>query len=197
MMLPANNKSIPTSIRDSLGIAFFVCAAILSAIAAWEKPSILTWLNTVHNALLACLYTRRLPARRTDTIGLVLALAAACLPVLGESTPAGISPAWTVTGIAGELLVLWSLIALGGHFGIAPADRGLVVSGPYNFVRHPMYTGELVLRMALSAGSGSAWFLMPLMLALQVLRAFREERIISGYQAYADRVPWLFLPGIF
>jgi protein-S-isoprenylcysteine O-methyltransferase Ste14 len=191
------NKSLPAYVRDSLGIAFFVFAAILSGVATLKNPSILAALNTLHNAILAFLYATRLPARRTDRIGLVLALAVACLPMLGESSTGDIPPAWTATGIAGELLVLWSLTSLGGHFGIAPADRGLAVSGPYNFIRHPMYTGELVLRLALSAGSADAWFLMPLMLAMQTLRAFREEKIIAGYKGYADRVPWMFLPGIF
>jgi len=183
--------------RSLFGAAFFLFAAVLAGVAAWEKPSILAVLNTGHNILLAFLYATRLPARKTDRTGLILGLAAALLPILSESNPAGLVPVLTAIGIAGELIVLWSLIKLGRRFGIAPADRGLVVSGPYRFVRHPMYTGELILRLALSAGSGSAWFLIPLMLVLQALRAIREERVITGYADYARRVPWRFLPGIF
>jgi hypothetical protein len=51
--------------------------------------------------------------------------------------------------------------------------------------------------LALSAGSSSAWFLIPLMLVLQALRAIREEKVITGYADYANLVRWRFLPGIF
>jgi protein-S-isoprenylcysteine O-methyltransferase Ste14 len=186
--------------RSLFGAAFFLFAAVLAGMAAWEKPSILAALNTGHNLILAFLYATRLPARKTDRTGLILGLTAALLPILSETNPAGPVPALTVLGIAGEVIVLWSLIKLGRRFGIAPADRGLVVSGPYRFVRHPMYAGELILRLALSAsfaGSSSAWFLIPLMLVLQGLRAIREERVITGYADYARRVPWRFLPGLF
>jgi protein-S-isoprenylcysteine O-methyltransferase Ste14 len=186
--------------RSLFGAAFFLFAAVLAGMAAWEKPSILAVLNTGHNVILAFLYATRLPARKTDRTGLILGLMAALLPILSETNPAGISPTLTAIGVAGELLVLWSLIKLGRRFGIAPADRGLVVSGPYRFVRHPMYAGELILRLALSAGSAessSAWFLIPLMLVLQALRAIREERVIKGYADYANSVRWRFLPGVF
>ena len=183
--------------RNGIGTAFFLFAAILAGLAAWDKLSILVVLNTAHNATLAFLYATRLPAQKSDNVGLVLGLVSALLPIFGETNPTGISTPWVVIGIVGELLVLWSLITLGKRFGIGPADRGLVVSGPYRFVRHPMYTGELILRLALSAGNSSAWFLIPLMPVLQALRAIREERVITGYADYASRVPWRFLPGIF
>ena len=35
-------------------------------------------------------------------------------------------------------------MALGRSFGVAPANRGIVVRGPYSFVRHPIYTGYLI-----------------------------------------------------
>lgn len=184
--------------RNKLGFVFFLLAAVLSGMAAWKQPHILLFMNTAHNAILAVLYATRLPAQKTDRTGLVLGLAAAFLPIVfGGTNLKGISSALIGIGIAGELLVLWSLICLGRRFGIGPADRGLIESGPYGFVRHPMYTGELILRLALSAGSSSAWFLVPLMLILQALRAIREERVIAGYAEYTNRVPWRFLPGIF
>lgn len=183
--------------RNKAGFAFFLLAAILSGLAAWKQPHILTFMNTAHNAILAVLYATRIPAQKTDRTGLVLGVAAAFLPIFAETNLDATSSIWVGIGIVGELLIFWSLISLGRRFGIGPADRGLVESGPYLFIRHPMYTGELLLRLALSAGSGTAWLLIPLMLSIQVMRAFREERIIAGYDEYAQRVPWRFLPGIF
>jgi hypothetical protein len=60
-----------------------------------------------------------------------------------------------------------------------------------------MYLGELVLRLALTAGSPQALIWLPFMLSLQILRAIREERIISGYPDYAKTVRWRLIPFIF
>ena len=53
------------------------------------------------------------------------------------------SPAFAVLGVGlvvlSALLSLMSLLFLGTLFGIRPALRGLMTSGPYRFVRHPMY----------------------------------------------------------
>jgi protein-S-isoprenylcysteine O-methyltransferase Ste14 len=99
----------------------------------------------------------------------------------------------------GYALVLWSLLVLGSRFGIAPADRGLVAHGPYSFVRHPMYLGELVLRLALVSTSPQPFLAAGLFLALvviQIMRAIREERIIAGYPDYSVRVRFRLIPGV-
>jgi protein-S-isoprenylcysteine O-methyltransferase Ste14 len=193
-------------LRDRLGFAFFAFAALLVGLVTWEHPSLLGWLNTAHNLLVAVLYAVRLPAQKSDRVGLYLGLLAAFLPTLGASMniPAlsgtrfeAVSVAWTLAGAAGYLLIIWSLARLGRRFGIAPADRGLVVSGPYRFVRHPMYSGELLLRLALSAGNPGAPLVFSGLLYLQVLRALREEQVIAGYAEYANAVRWRLIPGVF
>jgi protein-S-isoprenylcysteine O-methyltransferase Ste14 len=193
--------------RDRLGFAFFGFAALLAGIVTWEHPSLLGWLNTAHNLLVAVLYAVRLPAQKSDRVGLYLGLLAALLPSLGgaglnipalaSTRPEAVSIAWTVVGSASYLLILWSLVRLGRRFGIAPADRGLVVSGPYRFVRHPMYSGELLLRLALCAGTPGAPLVFSVLLYIQVLRALREERVIAGYAEYAKAVHWRLIPFVF
>ena len=142
--------------KDRLGLAFFAFAAVISALAAWEYPSVLAWLAALHNAILAGLYARRQPAREYDQRGLWLGLLAAVLP-LAAPYPEKVPLVNLVIGILGYVLVIWSLLALGSRFGIAPADRGLVAYGPYRFVRHPMYLGELILRLALVVNSPQPW----------------------------------------
>ena len=195
---------VPGQLRDRLGFAFFAFAALLAGIVSWEHPSILGWLNTAHNVLVAILYAVRLPAQKSDRVGLVLGLLAALLSVLGMKFPSlagtrpeALSVTWTLVGGAGYLLILWSLARLGRRFGIAPADRGLVVSGPYRFVRHPMYTGELLLRLALCAGTTGAPLVFSVLLYIQVLRALREERVIAGYAEYTNQVRWRLIPFLF
>ena len=184
--------------KDRLGLAFFTFAAVISALAAWEHPSILAWLATLHNAILAGLYARRKPAREYDRRGLWLGLLAAVLP-LAAPYPEQVPLVLLFVGVLGYALVLWSLLTLGTRFGIAPADRGLVAHGPYRLVRHPMYLGELVLRLALVSTSPQPFLAAGLFLALtaiQVLRAIREEHIISGYPAYALQVRFRLIPGV-
>jgi len=184
--------------KDRLGLAFFTFAAVISALAAWEHPSILAWLATLHNAILAGLYARRKPAREYDRRGLWLGLFAAILP-LAVSYPEQVPSILLFVGVSGYALVLWSLLTLGTRFGIAPADRGLVAHGPYRFVRHPMYLGELVLRLALVSTSPQPFLAAGLFVALaaiQVLRAMREERIIADYPEYAVQVRYRLIPGV-
>jgi protein-S-isoprenylcysteine O-methyltransferase Ste14 len=184
--------------KDRLGLAFFTFAAVISALAAWEHPSILAWLATLHNAILAWLYARRKPTRDYDRRGLWLGLLAAVLP-LAAPYPEQVPLVLLFVGVSGYVLVLWSLLTLGAHFGIAPADRGLVAHGPYRFVRHPMYLGEMILRLALVYTSPQLLPAAGLFLALaaiQVLRAIREEHIILGYPAYAHQVRFRLIPGV-
>lgn len=184
--------------KDRLGLAFFTFTAVISGLAAWEHPSILAWLAALHNAILAGLYARRKPAREYDQRGLWLGLLVAILP-LAAPLPEQVHPIALTVGVSGYALVLWSLLTLGTRFGVAPADRGLVAHGPYRFVRHPMYLGELVLRLALISTSPQPFLAAGLFLALaaiQVLRAIREEHIISGYSAYAYLVRFRLIPGV-
>jgi len=190
--------SITARIRSRLGCAFFLCASLQSSLITWETPSVLGFLNAIHNLVLVGIYAIRPPAIKSDAVGLVLGVAAALLPAIFANQAQPARPLWTVVGITSELLVIWSLLTLGSRFSIAPADRGLVTGGPYRFVRHPMYLGELLLRLAICAGNPTQLLVwLPLMLVLQIIRAMREERIISGYPDYTQTVRWRLVPFIF
>jgi protein-S-isoprenylcysteine O-methyltransferase Ste14 len=184
-------------LRDLAGLAFFAFAGLVSAIAAWQKPSILGWLYALHNLLLAWFYARRRPAERYDRIGLWLGMIAAFLPVI----PSAHTTPWflLLPGLAGYVLILWALLTLGPRFGIAPADRGLTAQGPYRFLRHPMYLGELVFRLALVFSSQDVFLALLLALvlaAIQVWRIHREENLIAGYGCYRKIVRWRLMPGV-
>lgn len=185
------------AIRDRFGFAFFAFAAIIAGVAAWQSPSILAWLYAFHNLLLAWFYARREPAKKYDRVGLWLGTIAALLPTTVHS---GSSPWYLLLpGLAGYGLILWSLATLGKRFGIAPADRGITSRGPYRFVRHPMYLGELGFRAALLFSSnnlGVDVFLFIVLTIIQCWRIFREEKWISGYPCYANLVRWRLVPGI-
>src|SRR3984893_9097642 len=83
-------------------------------------------------------------------------------------------------------------------------ERGhrVVSSGPYAFVRHPMYSGTLVFFVGAPLLLGSWWGLAmsPLFAVLFAVRAGIEERaLIAGLPGYADytrRVRYRLVPGL-
>ena len=184
--------------KDRMGLAFFTFAAVVSVLAAREHSTFLAWLATLHNAILAVLYARRKPASSYDPRGLWIGILAAVLP-LAAPYPDEMPLPVLIAGLLGYGLALWSLLVLGRSFGIAPADRGLVTGGPYGFVRHPMYLGELILRAALVASAPQpllAGALLIVLIFIQVIRALREERIIDAYSIYASWVRYRLIPGV-
>lgn len=184
-------------LRDLAGFAFFAFTTLVSMAAACEQPSVLAWLYAIHNSLLAFFYARRQPAKSYDRIGLWLGMIAAFLPTFSTAD----KTAWylLIPALAGYGLILWSLFTLGPRFGIAPADRGLTCKGPYRFLRHPMYLGELVFRLAMVFISSNILFAGLTALTLVVIqcwRILREEKRIEGYTCYTHAVPWRLVPGL-
>lgn len=102
----------------------------------------------------------------------------------------------------GTAWALWSLRSLGPNVSVIPQARNVADRGPYRWVRHPLYVGEMVssLGVALAANSDAAIGLWLAMCALQVYRATREEQVLlqalPAYRSYRSRTAAL-LPGVF
>ncbi len=183
--------------RDLVGFAFFLFSALVSFYVALQQPSILAWLNSFHNLILAYYYLQRSPAKKYDRTGLWLGLIAGFLPTFSiKNHPDGIMLG---IALAAYSLILWSLFTLGPRFGVAPADRGLICRGPYNYLRHPMYLGELVFRTIMVFSSteplNSLGFGLVL-IGIQIWRIIREEKMITGYECYKRVVSWRLIPGV-
>jgi protein-S-isoprenylcysteine O-methyltransferase Ste14 len=102
----------------------------------------------------------------------------------------------------GLTIVVIGKIALGRSFGVVPANRGIVVRGPYTLVRHPIYTGYLLTHVGFLMAHPTGWNVTILLAAdvSLVLRALIEERVLSAdveYQGYCRRVGWHLVPGVF
>ncbi len=84
------------------------------------------------------------------------------------------------------------------------SDRGQTVcmDGPYRWVRHPGYTGGIVLTMAgpLLLGSWVAVAIGVVGSILMVIRTVLEDRMLQaelpGYRDYAQKVRWRLAPGL-
>jgi protein-S-isoprenylcysteine O-methyltransferase Ste14 len=111
-------------------------------------------------------------------------------------------PVTAVFVALGASVVIAAKMTLGRSFGIAPANRGIVASGPYAIVRHPIYAGYLVTHVAFLAAHPTLWNFVILISAdiCLIVRTSLEERILSkdtGYRRYCQRVGWRLLPGVY
>ena len=72
-------------------------------------------------------------------------------------------------------LAIWARIHLGRNWGMPTsqkADPELVTTGPYRFVRHPIYTGLLVALLGTALAVGELRCFLGVVLAAKVLAYF-------------------------
>jgi len=107
----------------------------------------------------------------------------------------------TVSAV-GLLVVIAGKLSLGRSFGLLPANRGIVSSGCYRVLRHPIYLGYLITHVAFVAANPSLWNAALLLISDTALlrRAIYEERTLAKdpeYCEYMDRVRWRVVPLVF
>ena len=141
---------------------------------------------------------RSVRARLLTTLSLLgppLVKPAQVVPVLSPT----ITVALSVVGLA---IVIAGKLTLGRSFGLMPANRGIVSSGVYRLVRHPIYLGYLITHVAFLFATPSVWNVAILMVGdtALLLRAVCEEQTLARdaqYQEYQQLVRWRVCPGLF
>lgn len=142
---------------------------------------------------------------RTVPAAIVTLVSAAGPPLLRADADLGALAPDMLTGIASGLallIILSGKLTLGRSFGLVPANRGVVVQGPYLAVRHPIYSGYLVAHVAFLVAHPSTWNVAVFAIAdgALIIRALMEERVLAHdarYRAYCNRVAWHLIPGVF
>ena len=81
-------------------------------------------------------------------------------------------------------------------------DQKVIDTGPYSYVRHPMYSSALIYLLGTPLALGSYWGLLAFILVIPFLiwRLIDEEKMLrtglNGYEEYRQRVRYRLLPGL-
>jgi len=115
---------------------------------------------------------------------------------------------WTVTpfiavvadvlALSGLVVMLWARVTIGRNWSggvVLKEDHELIQSGPYAYVRHPIYSGVFLLMLGFTVfrGQAPALVMMVMVVVLLSLKASQEEKLLVShfpveYPAYRKRV---------
>lgn len=109
-----------------------------------------------------------------------------------------------VVFLFGLMLAVWARIYLGKNWGMPMTqkqDPELVTVGPYHYIRHPIYSGILLMTLGSAIDINIYWLLVFIVAASYfIYSAMVEERFVAKqfpkvYSAYKAKtkmlVPWL------
>jgi protein-S-isoprenylcysteine O-methyltransferase Ste14 len=180
----------------------------INILADFMRTGRLTGLLLLAGELLVVVLTvMRRPAtliNRSLAAGIVTLVSVAGPPMLRTGDAPALAPdaVTTLLSAIGLSIAVVGKASLGRSFGLVPANRGVVVRGPYTWVRHPIYAGYLFTHAAFFAQYPTIWNAGVLLIAdtALIVRALMEERVLSEdaeYQGYCRRVSWHLVPGVF
>ena len=98
---------------------------------------------------------------------------------------------------ASTAFTVWGMWTLRRSFSITVEARALVTAGPYRFIRHPIYLGEILSTSAVAFWRFSSLNLTILMIfvVIQIARSRWEERKLEKnfpeYGKYASKAWWV------
>jgi len=142
---------------------------------------------------------------KTLSLAALLLMVVAVLGLLATNSLLARTPPGIAVQVAAFLLMVWARLTFGRrsfHASADPTPGGLVTTGPYRFIRHPIYTAACVFIWAgvLSNWSVLAASLGVLLLVGAIVRMLCEERlVVAAYPEYRDyarttkrMVPYVF-----
>lgn len=156
------------------------------------------------------------PAAESERSQQVIQAVAAMLGIALFVVP-GLQRRWQGSSLPVPLVLVADAIALAGLLFVVRVFRAnswaastiqveegqpVVRSGPYAWVRHPMYSGSVPFLLATPLALGSTWALVPaaLLCAVIVVRLLEEERFLAahlaGYDDYRRAVRFRLVPGL-
>jgi protein-S-isoprenylcysteine O-methyltransferase Ste14 len=123
------------------------------------------------------------------------------LPILGERfMPLADWPFWVGAALtlSGLLFTVWARVHLGRNWSgtiTVKQDHDLITSGPYRFVRHPIYSGLLLAFVGSALARGEWRGVLAVALAswsfwrkLRIEEQWMREKFGAAYEQYSKRV---------
>jgi protein-S-isoprenylcysteine O-methyltransferase Ste14 len=224
--MPLNPLYRKTIAQSIFGLVFFVALVYVTA-GTWDYWQ--GWLflavfaaSTTSFTVYLALYDKPLLERRLNagpwhekewsqkiivSLVLVVFFAFIILPILDHRYDLSPVPAWA--SIAGDAIMLLSFLSM---FWVirtnswaasnirVEAGQKVIDTGPYKYVRHPMYAGAIWLFVGMPLALGSWWSIGLLIPSILVLlwRLLDEERILArdlpGYTEYMRKVKYRLIP---
>jgi len=213
------------TLRIVLGIAF-TGALLLLPSGSWAFWPAWLYLAVLFGPMLAvtfyflrhdrALLHRRMESREVEpaqrmiiTISALVCIGGFLLPGLDfrygwSSLPVAVILAANLCVFLGYLVTFWVLKtnSYAARTIRVETDQRVIDTGPYAKVRHPMYTGVMVMMLASPLALGSlaalpAFLLLP---PLLIGRILNEEKVLreqlAGYTEYCERVRYRLVPGL-
>ena len=134
------------------------------------------------------------------TLGAFLGVAFLGLPIADLPPWLGIFSALLI--LVGSLYSIYALSFLGRSFSVLPEARRLVTSGPFSWMRHPVYFGEEIALIGVMLQFKQPWSLLLIVVqfGFQIARMAYEENILADvfpdYSSYKARTARL-IPGLY
>jgi len=174
-------------------------------------------LMRMNRAILAARLKRQRFSQRWDFFLMVLGMlpAALAIPVVAGLDAVryhmAVLPFWTlypavVIHAAGDALMIGAMVVNPFLVKVVRVQEEpghhVVTTGPYAWVRHPMYSGVLLLFLAIPITLGSAYAFIPVAAVgiTLVTRTVFEDRLLQnrlpGYKEYAAQVRFRLVPGL-
>ena len=186
LWLPAETSSASETFEILAALQFTLIAPLLGSVFC----------------VAAALYLlrRRAPVKKPDTLWQVLFPLSVQLLLLAPLAASSLPSAWTsrlelpeyallpaallgaIFTTIGGALSLSALFFLGRCFSISAIAVERIISGPYRWMNHPMYTGEVMMAVgwALFSPSLQALLVACILPVLQLARAHMEEQILDS-----------------
>ncbi len=186
-------------------LALFVAAKIGASPGEPWPPRLSSFCLAIFYMLVALLIMTRPPAR-AQADGLlprIAAFAGTYLPwtitFLGKTDQALPNLASTACVLIGVIMMLVTIRHLGRSFSLTPQARSVVQTGPYRWIKHPLYFSEeiAIVGAALQCLTPATVIVVVLHFGVQVCRILYEEdllrRACPEYSSY-EKSRWRLIP---